>query len=114
MSKGKDTHSNKPRRGRPPCGATPSKEDLFSAYVEEGRSIREIGKALNCSKDMVARALKAYGIEARARIRKSRLEKLDRETLETAVKAKGVRGTALELGVNASTLSRFLRSKGER
>jgi DNA-binding MurR/RpiR family transcriptional regulator len=63
---------------------------------------------------MVARALKAYGIETRTRVRRSGLEKYDRDTLETTVRAKGVRGTAKELGVNPSTLSRFLRSKPEK
>jgi transposase len=92
----------------------PSKKVLLRLYVEEGRSIREIGETLNCSKDMVARALKAYGIEARTRVRRSGLAKLDKEALESSVKAKGVRGTALELRVNASTLSRFLRSKNRK
>jgi hypothetical protein len=58
--------------------------------------------------------LKAYGIVARTRVRRSGLEKYDREALESTVKTKGVRGTALELGVNASTLSRFLRSKNPK
>lgn len=99
--------------GRPRSGMAPSKKVLVRLYAKEGKSIREIGKALDCSKDMVARALRAYGIEPRARVRRSNLEKLDLEALESTVKAKGIRGTALELGVNASTLSRFLRSKGK-
>ena len=98
--------------GRPPSGMAPSKEILLRLYVKEGKSIREIGESLNCSKDMVARALKAYEIEARTRVRRSGLEKYSREALKSTVRAKGVRGTAVELGVNASTLSRFLRSKG--
>jgi len=100
------------KRGRPVTGKTPSKRVLLRLYAEEGKSIREIGETLNCSKDMVARALKAYDIEARTRVRKSGLFKYDQEALKATVRAKGVRATALEIGVNASTLSRFLRSKG--
>ena len=100
--------------GRPPSGKAPSKRDLVRLYVNEGKAIREVAEALGCSKDMVARALKAYGIEARTKVRRSRLEKYDREALESTVRAKGIRGTALELGVNASTLNRFLRQKAER
>ena len=102
------------RVGRPPSGKAPSKKVLLRLYAEEGKSIREIGETLNCSKDMVARALKAYGIEARTRTRRSGLGKLNREALESSVREKGVRGTALELGVNASTLNRFLRKKASR
>lgn len=102
----------KARVGRPPSGIAPPKKVLFQLYDEERKSIREIGEILGCSKDMVARALKAYGIEARTRVRRSGLAKYKREALEATVREKGVRGTARELGVNASTLSRYLRPKG--
>ena len=98
------------KRGRPPIGSTPSKVDLVRLYVREGKSIREIAETLNCSKDMITRSLKTYGIEARSRVRRSKLEKCDRNKMESAVKEKGIRGTAKELGINPSTLSRFLRS----
>ena len=106
-----DTGTRRVRPGRPPSGMAPSKKVLLRLYAEEGKSIREIGETLNCSKDMIARSLKAYGIKARTRVRRSGLAKYDRETLESYVWTKGVRGTAQDLGVNASTLSRFLRSK---
>jgi transposase len=111
MIEGREPKTRRAGAGRPPSGRAPSKKVLTRLYTEEGKSVREIGGALNCSKDMVARALKAYGIETRTRVRRSRLAKLDKEVLECSVKAKGVRRTALEIGVNASTLSRFLREK---
>jgi len=110
---GKTPKTRRAGAGRPSSGKAPSKKDLLRLYAKEGKSIREIGESLNCSKDMVARALKAHGIEARSRVRRSGLAKLDRAALESTVNVKGVRGTALELGVNASTLSRFLRSNPE-
>ena len=61
------------RTGRPPSGMAPSKNVLYRLYSREGKSIREIGEALNCSKDMVARTLKAYGIEARTNVKRSQL-----------------------------------------
>lgn len=97
--------------GRPSSGKAPSRKDLIRLYAEEKKSIREIGEILNCSKDTVARALKAHGIEARTRVRRSGLGRYDRETLESDIKAKGIRGKAKELRVNPSTLSRFLRKK---
>ena len=111
MKEGQGPKTRRAGAGRPPSGKAPSKKVLLRLYNEEGKSIREIGETLNCSKDMVARVIKAYGIEARTKVRRSRLEKYDREALESTVRAKGIRGTALELGVNASTLSRFLRQK---
>lgn len=110
---GQDARAPISKLGRPPSGRAPSKIDLLRLYGREGRSIREISEALNCSKDMVARALKAYGIEARTKVRRSSLTKVDREALESTVRAKGVRGTAKGLGVDPSTLSRFLRSTGK-
>jgi transposase len=106
-----ETEFRKKGPGRPPSGRAPSEKALLRLYVEEGKSFREIGKILNCSKDIVARALKTYGIKARTKIRRSALTKYDREALEASAKVKGVRGTAEEFRVNASTLSRFLRSK---
>jgi transposase len=111
MIKIKKPKSRRAKHGCPPSGMAPSKKVLLRLYALEGKSIREIGEILKCSKDTVARALKAHGIEARTRVRRSGLKKFDRETLESNVKAKGIRGTAKELRVNPSTLSRFLRQK---
>jgi DNA invertase Pin-like site-specific DNA recombinase len=98
-------------RGRPPSGVAPSKKTLLRLYIESGMSIREIAEALNCSKDMVVRSLRSYGIKARKKVRRSALEKYSYELLDASVRTLGVRGTAKELGVNPSTLSRFLRAK---
>jgi DNA-binding CsgD family transcriptional regulator len=46
--------AQKAKPGRPPSGHAPSKKDLLRLYVRGGKSIREIGETLNCSKDMVA------------------------------------------------------------
>jgi hypothetical protein len=63
---------------------------------------------------MVYRALKEYGIEARTKIRRSGLRKHGLQALKAAAKKKGIRGAAQDLGVNPSTLSRFLRSRTEK
>jgi len=82
MIEGQAPKARRAGAGRPPSGKAPYKKVLLRLYAEEGRSIREIGEVLNCSKDMVARAIKAYGIVARTRVRRSGLAKLDREALE--------------------------------
>ncbi len=95
--------------GRPPSGKAPSKRVLLRLYTKEGKSIREIGKTLNCSKDMVARALKAYGIEARANAKRTQLRCLPKDKLLSQVSEKGVRGLARELGIHENTLRNFLK-----
>jgi hypothetical protein len=77
--------------------------------VKESRSIREIADLQGCTKDMVARALKEYGIEARTKVRRSGLKKHGLQALRAAARKKGVRGTARELGVNPSTLRHHLQ-----
>jgi hypothetical protein len=52
------------KRGKPPLGSKPIKIVLQRLYVKEARSIREVADLLGCTKDMVARALKEYGIES--------------------------------------------------
>jgi DNA-binding MarR family transcriptional regulator len=102
------------KRGKPSMGSKPSKTVLQRLYVREGRSIREIADLQGCTKDMVARALKEYGIEARKNVKRSELRKQRQGTLRTLAERKGIRGAARDLGVNPSTLSRFLRSKTEK
>jgi lambda repressor-like predicted transcriptional regulator len=63
---------------------------------------------------MIYRALKEYGIEVRTKVRRSGLRKHGLQALRAAAREKGVRGAARELGVNPSTLSRFLRSESEK
>jgi len=75
--KGKKVNILKKGLGRRPSGRAPSKQVLLRLYAEESKSIREIGEILNCSKDTVARALKAYEIKARTKVRRSGLARLD-------------------------------------
>jgi DNA-binding CsgD family transcriptional regulator len=101
--------SQSARSGRPPSGKAPSKKVLLRLYAEEGKSIREIGEILNCSKDMVARALKAYGIEARTNASRSRLRTVELTALEEGIRIKGIRGYASELGICEGTLRHHLK-----
>jgi hypothetical protein len=59
------------RRGKPPIGNKPGQRELRRLYVRESRSIREISGLLGCTKDIVYRALKEYGIEARKNVKRS-------------------------------------------
>lgn len=99
----------KARVGRPPSGKAPSKETLLRLYRQQKRSIREIGNALNCSKDMVARALKAHGIETRPKASRSRLRTLELSVLEEGIRDKGIRGFARELGITEGALRHHLK-----
>jgi hypothetical protein len=97
------------KRGRPPAGQAPSKADLVKLYVKEGRAVRDVAAALGCSKDMVHRALRKYGIAARPQARRSRLLKYSLSDLKAAVKTKGIRGTARDLGIDEGTLRHHLK-----
>lgn len=99
------------KRGRPSTGGQPSRSDLYRLYIREGKSIREVAEALNCSKDMVARALKAYGIEARVNIKRSQLREFPREKLKAEVTKKGVRGLSRELGIHENTLRNYIKKQ---
>jgi len=52
MIEGGKKITRRARPGRPPSGLAPSKKVLLRLYAEGGKSIREIGEILNCSKDM--------------------------------------------------------------
>jgi transposase-like protein len=87
------------KRVRPPAGPPPSKADLVKLYVQESRSIRDVAAALGCSKDAVHRAFRKYRIKARAGARRrSALLKYRLSDLKAAIRDKGIRGTARELG----------------
>lgn len=89
--------------GRPP-GEKPSKTELEKLYVKEKYSVREIAEILKVSKDKVFRSLKGYGITTRGHVKKSVLWEYSLESLELAIKEKGLRRFARELGINESTL----------
>ena len=93
--------------------ARPDKKTLERLYTKEGRSIREIASRLECSKDLIARALKEYGIPARPKAgisrRKSQLTKYRLKDLKDSVKRQGIRATARDLGINEGTLRHYLK-----
>jgi hypothetical protein len=97
------------KRGRPPAGPAQSKADLVKFYVKKGRSVRDVAAVLGCSKDVVHRALTEYGIKARSNARRSMLRTICLQDLKAAVRDKGLRGTASELGVDKSTLRHHLK-----
>ena len=98
------------KRGRPSTGQTPSKEDLVRLYIGEGKSIREVAKQLGCSKDMVSRTLKKYAIKARVNARReSILLQYRLADLRAAIREKGIRGYARELGIDEGTVRHHLK-----
>jgi len=101
------------KRGKPSKGKQPSKIDLQILYVKKSKSIREIAIILGCSKDMVYRALKEYGITMRSHIRSPKLNIFELEYIRKTVKEKGYRRGSEELGVNKSTLYRYLKKRGK-
>ena len=99
------------KRGRPSTGIKPEKGKLIQLYIQESRSIREISAVMGCSKDVVHYWLKKFGIESRTKSKRSKLLKYSLFGLKDGVKERGIRGYARQLGLNPSTLSRFLRSQ---
>jgi transposase-like protein len=103
------------KRGKPSISHKPSKAELKRLYVRESKSIREVAGILGCSKDIVYRCLKEYGIELRPGYNRSKLRKFKLSVLEQGVRDKGVRGYAKELGIHENTLRYYLNGvrKGE-
>lgn len=97
------------KRGRPATGPAPAKGQLIKLYVKGGMSVREVAAVLGCSKDMVHRALRNYGIAMRPPTRRSSLLKYSFSDLKAAVKAKGNRGAARDLGIDEGTLRHHLK-----
>jgi len=105
----KETARIEAKRRRPAIGKKPEKKELIRRYVRESMSIREVAEILDCTKDMVYRALKEYGIERRPHTWEPKLSKYDLEFIRETVKKKGYRKGAQELGVDKSTLYRYLK-----
>jgi len=101
------------KKGKPAAGRKPEKTELIKLYFKESRSIREAAEILGCSKDMVYRALQEYGIGRYPNTRTTKLERFDLEFIRETVKKKGYRKGAQELGVDKSTLYRYLRRMGK-
>ena len=109
---GDKLQAQKVKPGRPPSGHAPSKKDLLRLYVRERKSIREVAEALGISKDMVYRTLAAYSLKRRTKgQRRLKLKDYDLSFLQREVRKKGQVRMAEELGVNQSTLSRYLRNE---
>lgn len=94
---------------KPVKGSKPEKLLLQQLYVKESKSIREIAKLLGCTKDMVFRSMRDYGIETRSNKRRSQLKDIKLFDLEKEVKRKGIRAYARELGVDERTLRHHLK-----
>lgn len=92
----------------------PARAELKRLYVAQGLSIREVASCLNYSKDMVVRALAEYGIERRPNAKRSRLRTMSLRALEAAVREKGIRGTAREMGVDEGTIRHQLKTRKAR
>jgi len=95
--------------GRSSKGPKPGESELRQLYVKESKSIRDIAGSLGCTKDRVYRALREYGIERRPHTWSPKLERYDLEFLREIVSRKGYRKGSKELGVDKSTLYRYLK-----
>ena len=105
---------DKPKRGRPPLGPGPTRDELTRLYLGEGRSIRDAALILGCSKEAVHRALRAFGITSRPSTRTSRLAIHGVRELRRRVKVDGLRGAARTLGVAWATLRDYLKRHDKR
>lgn len=97
------------KTGRPPSGKMPGKAILVRQYVKEGRSVRDVADAVGCSKDMIHRALKQYGIAIRSNARRSRLRDVNLALILADIKTKGIVATAKALGVDPATLRHHVK-----
>lgn len=95
-----------------PRGPWPAREALARPYQAEGKSIRETAWILGVSKDTAARALEAYGMKRRANVKRSRLQAVPLAELRAKIQAEGFQAAARALGVNHSTLRRYMAGKG--
>jgi len=99
------------KKGKPAIGKKPNKEELKKLYDKESKSIREIAKILGCSKDMVYRAMKEYGIERRKGIKRTKLREYKPSYLKKKIKEKGSEQVAKELGITTRTLRKYTRKR---
>lgn len=97
------------KTGRPPSGKMPSRAILVRLYVKEGRAIRDVAAAVGCSRDMIHRALKEYGIAVRSNARRSRLRDVNLALILADIKTKGIVATAKALNVDPATLRHHVK-----
>lgn len=98
------------KKGRPAKTKKPSKAELKRLYEKESKSIREVAKILGCSKDMVYRALKRYGVERRPKTRRPQLRVHSFTYLKNKIDKRGYKQAAIELGVGVTTLRDYMRA----
>lgn len=108
----KEAAGQKVKRGKPAIGKKPGKAELRRLYIKESKSIREISHSLGCSKDMVYRALKEYGIRKGFTTRKRKLSEATLTFLKKEFKTKSKKKVAKELGVSKSGLYKHLKKLG--
>ncbi len=98
-------------KGRPSIGRMPERKELLKLYIKESKSIREVAEVLGCSKDMVYRSLKEYGIERRQGFKRSILRDYKPSYLRKEVKEKGSEQVAKELGITTRTLRKYTKKR---
>ncbi len=98
-------------KGRPSIGMKPERKELLNLYIKESKSIREVAEVLGCSKDMVYRSLKEYGIERRQGLKRSILRDYKPSYLRKEVKEKGSEQVANELGITTRTLRKYTKKR---
>ena len=103
-----------PRPAHRPRSIGIREEDLKKLYVDEGRSVRDIAGILKCSKDAVHRRLQELGVERRGKARAPKLSQYSDAHIMAALKERGYRKAAVELGVGKSTLLRYVQRRGEK
>lgn len=100
----------KPKPAHRPKEIRPSKNSLVKLYIENKLSVRKIAIQLDCSKDLIHRALKEYGIDRRAPGEKrSQLADYDFDFLRSELEIKSYSQVAKELDVHTSTLTRYMK-----
>lgn len=92
-------------------GVSITRDELLTAYVEEQRSLEEIGHDLNCSADTVTRLLAAFDIKLRTKGSKRCKDKLTKEFLEQEYVQNNRSSTdiAKEIGCSYHTVNRALK-----
>lgn len=93
------------RPGRPP-GPRPSRTELTTLYVQRGLSITQVAQKLNYKRDVIRRALIAYGIARRTCAKRSRLRAFRLGVIEDLCQG-GMKHAADNLGVSLRTLQYY-------
>jgi len=107
----KEAAGQKVKRGKPAIGKKPGKAELRRLYIKESLSIREVSEVLECSKDMVYRALQEYGIERRGKTGNSKLSSIDSAFLKKEIKEKGYRKAARDLEISTTALWSYVKRR---